>query len=387
MSLYPAIDILKLTEYGGLQGRKYGLLTHVAAGDMNLTPTYALLAASNTPPKALFSPEHGLMATAPDGAHVGHSIEPHTGLPVHSLYGESKKPAPEMFDGIDLMVIDLVDVGSRFYTYIWSLALMLESCGENQIEVVVLDRPNPLGGLRVSGMYGEPDCTSFVGLYPKSLPITHGMTFGEIARLFNAEINPSRCVLNIVAVSGWNRGKVWEDTGLTWVLPSPAMPSPLTARHYSGAALIEGTTLSEGRGTTLPFEVVGAPGIDGFKLAKALNNLPLAGVRFRPHAFRPTSSKYAGEDCQGVQAHITDLNRFDALHVWLNVIITIRAEYPDVFKWLDPVGENQHFDLLIGNKSARQMIDNGATANDVLANERTTIAHFEERRKPYLMYG
>ncbi|MBK8136974.1 MAG: DUF1343 domain-containing protein [Chloroflexi bacterium] len=387
MSVYPAIEVVKYDKFSALQGRKYGLLTHAAATDYLLTPTYDLLA--NIPgarPSALFSPEHGLLSTVPDGVAIGDQTDPRTRLPVYSLYGDHKKPTADMLEGLDLVVADISDIGTRFYTYIWTLSYMLEACGELGIDVLVLDRPNPLGA-RVHGLYVEPDSTSFVGRYAHSIPNTHGLTVGELARYFNAEFNPTPSKLTVVSVSGWSRNMPWEEVGLPWILPSPAMPGITTARHYPGSALIEGTTLSEGRGTSLPFEVAGAPGIDGFHLAERLNMLHLQGVRFRPHAFRPTASKHAGKDCQGVQAHITDLRYFEPVRTWLNVIVTLRAVYPDVFEWIEPVNGHQHFDLLIGNTWARQMIEANAKADDILDEEREVIAHFEERRLPYLLYG
>jgi len=387
MTVYPAVDVIKFDGFTALKGRSYGLLTHVAATDYLLTPTYELLAnTAGIRPKALFSPEHGLLSTVPDGVKVGDLIDPRTRLPVFSLYGDQKKPSAEMLEGLDLILVDIADIGTRFYTYIWTMSYMLEACGEHGIEVMLLDRPNPLNGV-IRGLYVEPECTSFVGRYAHCVPITHGMTIGELARYFNAEFNPSPAKLTVVQVSGWSRTSRWEDLARPWILPSPAMPSISTARQYPGAALTEGTTLSEGRGTALPFEVIGAPGIDAFHLAERLNMLQLQGVRFRPHAFRPSASKHAGSDCQGVQVHITDARYFDPLRTWLNVLVTIRAIFPDQFGWIEPVGEHQHFDLLIGNSWARQMIDSDARADDILTEERDVIAHFEERRAPYLFYG
>lgn len=387
MTVYPAVDVLKFDGFTALKGRNYGLLTHVAATDHLLTPTYELLAnTAGIRPKALFSPEHGLLSTVPDGVKVGDLIDPRTRLPVFSLYGDQKKPSAEMLEGLDLILVDIADIGARFYTYIWTMSYMLEACGEYGIEVMLLDRPNPLNGA-VRGLYVEPECASFVGRYAHCVPITHGMTIGELARYFNAEFNPSPAKLTVVQVSGWSRTSRWEDWSRPWILPSPAMPSVSTARHYPGAALTEGTTLSEGRGTSLPFEVIGAPGIDAFHLAERLNMLQLQGVRFRPHAFRPTASKHAGSDCHGVQVHITDARYFDPLRTWLNVLVTIRAIFPDQFGWIEPFDERQHFDLLIGNTWARQMIDSDARADDILTEERDVIAHFEERRAPYLFYG
>lgn len=388
MSVHTGIDVLKLTGYVALQNRRVGLLTHVAACDNNLTPTYAVLAnARNVQLKALFSPEHGLLSTAPDGAHVGHSVDAWTKLPVHSLYGDTKKPTAEMLEDIDLIVVDLQDVGARFYTYLWTMSYMLEACAEHDIEVLVLDRPNPLGGVVTAGMTIAPGCESFVGRFADALPVIYGLTIGEVARFINTECLPKAARLTVLSVSGWRRSMLWPDTGLPWIPPSPAMPHFSSVLQYPGAALLEGTTLSEGRGTALPFEVVGAPGINAFELAERLNAMHLLGVRFRPHAFRPTASKHAGQDCQGVQVHVTDHRYFNPLRVWLNVIVTVRALYPDIFDWIEPVNGRQHFDLLFGTTTARAMIDADARVDDLLADERHINAQFEERRVPYLLYG
>jgi uncharacterized protein YbbC (DUF1343 family) len=385
MTVYPGVDVLKFAGFEGLKGRRVGLLTHAAAADYLLTSTVDLLfGAPNVDLKALYSPEHGLSSAARDGEHVDDSLDPRTRLPVFSLYGPS--PAPDMLDGIDLVVVDLVDVGTRFYTYIWTMTQMMEMCGERGVDMMVLDRPNPLGG-RVRGLYTEPDATSLVGRYAHSLPLVHGLTIGEMARYFAAEHIPKPPKISVITVSDWRRDIMWPETGLPWLPTSPAMAHYSTVVHYPGGALTEGTTLSEGRGTTLPFEIAGAPGIDGHHLAERLNMQHLQGVRFRPHVFRPTASKHAGQDCEGVQAHITDMRYFDPLRVWLSVLVTIRAVYPDQFRWTEPVNGHSHFDRLIGNTWLRPMIDANARVDELLAEERDVIAHFEERRAPYLLYG
>lgn len=385
MSVFPGIDTLKASGFAALKGRRAGLLTHAAACDLTLTPTYDLLAqASGVDLRAIFSPEHGLLAAAPDGILVAHATDAHTGLPVHSLYGQSKRPTAGMLDGLDVVVIDLVDVGARFYTYVWTISLMLEACGEHGVEVLLLDRPNPIA-TRIHGLPLEADSTSFVGRYAGSLPMAHGLTLGELARYFNTEFVPRPCALTVQPVAGWRRRDEWPEA-LAWIPASPNIPRRLTTLHYPGAALVEGTTLSEGRGTALPFEVVGAPGIDGFHLAERLNRLELPGVRFRPHAFQPTASKHAGMNCQGVQAHITQRDAFDPVRVWLSVLSTIRVHYLDVFDWIEPFEGHQHFDLLIGNTWARPMIDTGTGADEILAREREVLAEYKLRCRPYLLY-
>lgn len=386
MTLYPAIDVQKFSGFTALKGRRVGLLTHAAACDYLFTPTSDVMAAApGVDLKALYSPEHGLSSVALDGEHVDNSRDPVTGLPIFSLYGP--EPSAEMLDGIDLMLIDLQDIGARFYTYMWTMSQMLELCGSREIEVMILDRPNPLGGEKIRGLYTEPDCTSMVGRYAHGLPLVHGMTIGELARYFAAEHIAKPPKVTVSAVSEWRRAMTWPDTKLPWIPTSPAMPQLSTVLQYPGATLIEGTTLSEGRGTALPFEIVGAPGINGRRLAERLHMQHLQGVRFRPHVFKPSASKYAGEVCEGVQVHITDLKYWDPLRVWLSVLVTIRAEFPEVFDWAPPFNGHYHFDRLIGNSWSRPLIDADGRVDELLAEERSTISHFEERRRPYLIYG
>jgi uncharacterized protein YbbC (DUF1343 family) len=385
MTVYTGIDVLRLTNFTALEGRRVGLLTHTAAADERLQSTSTVLfEAPGVDLKALYSPEHGLWSSARDGEHVDDSRDPQTRLPVFSLYGPA--PDPAMLDDIDLVVVDLVDVGARFYTYIWTMSQMMELCGERGVAMVVLDRPNPLGGA-VRGLYGDAETTSMVGRYGDSMPLTHGLTIGELARYFAAEHIAKPPKVSVVGVSGWQRNVTWPGVWRPWVPPSPAMPHFSTVQHYPGAALLEGTTLSEGRGTALPFEITGAPGIDAHHLAERLNMQHQFGVRFRPHAFRPTASKHAGVDCQGVQVHITDSRYFDPLRTWLSVIVTVRALFPESFGWAEPHEGRFHFDRLIGNTWMRPMIDSDARVDELLAHEDETIMHFEGRRLPYLLYG
>ena len=258
---------------------------------------------------ALFAPEHGLWGAPQDHATIATDRDPVTGMRVSSLYGERREPTPSMLAGLDVMVIDLQDVGSRYYTFAWTMALTMRACARAGVAVMVLDRPNPLGGEILEGNIPDPAFASFVGLHP--LPIRHGLTIGEHARYLVRE-HGYGCALTVVPMRGWRRRMLWEDTGVPWVAPSPNMPTLDTARVYPGGCLIEGTNLSEGRGTTRPFEWIGAPWLDAHAYAAALTAARLPGVKFRPARFTPTFHKWANRLCGGVQVHVTDQGALQA---------------------------------------------------------------------------
>ena len=384
------LEKLRSDNFALLQGKRVGLMTNPSAVDHQLRSTYDIFSQSDDVNlTTLFGPEHGLAATAPDAISVDHAVDTRTGLPIYSLYGKTYRPTPDMLDNLDVMVCDIQDIGVRFYTYIWTISYILEACGEQGKEVVILDRPNPIGD-RIAGGSLEEGMASFVGRF--DIPIRHGMTVGELSQMINERWNPSPCALTVVACEGWRRTTLWSNTGREFVQPSPAMPNFTTALHYPGACMLEGTHLSEGRGTSLPFQCVGAPYIDGNRLSEKLNAQNLAGVRFRPHAFLPYSSKYAGEACYGVQLHITDVELFDPLSAWLATIIEIKTTYPKQFKWLPPIPAEHkrspqwHFDRLLGSKKYRHMIDSGASVHDLMAEWPNYCDEFCEIRKPYLIY-
>jgi uncharacterized protein YbbC (DUF1343 family) len=289
-----------------------------------------------------------------------------------------------MLAAVDLIVCDIQDVGVRFYTYAWTLSHLLEAAGELGIAVLILDRPNPLGGLWIDGPLLQEGLYSLVGRAP--VPLQHGLTLGELMCLFNAEWNPTPCELEIIPCAGWQRSMRWSETGLAWVPPSPNMPQWSTAQHYPGACLVEGTNLSEGRGTALPFEIVGAPWIDAQALADQLNAQAMPGVLFRPQVFVPAASKFQGQTCYGVQAHSHDSAQFRPLLTWLNVIRTIRQCYPDDFAWLPPVKERYHFDRLIGNSIVRGQIDAGLPLADIVQGWSDDLRRFDDLRHAYLLY-
>ncbi|HUF92992.1 MAG TPA: DUF1343 domain-containing protein, partial [Candidatus Limnocylindria bacterium] len=302
------LDVLVSRRPALLRGRRFALVAHQASVDARLRHAAALLGdLRGARLAALWAPEHGLWGAAQDHAFVSAARDPSTGMRVASLYGARREPTPAMLRGLDAVVVDLQDIGARYYTFVWTMALVMRACARAGVDVIVLDRPNPLGGAVVEGNVPDPAFASFVGLHP--LPARHGLTIGEVARYLARE-HALACRLTVVTMRGWRRAMLWEDTEVPWVAPSPNMPTPDTARVYPGGCLIEGTNLSEGRGTTRPFEWVGAPYLDAHAYAERLEAARLPGVRFRPVRFLPTFHKWAGRPCGGVQLHVTDRARF-----------------------------------------------------------------------------
>lgn len=387
MRVRTGLEILVAERRDLLAGRCVGLITHPAAMLPDLTASVDALLAAGVRVTALFGMEHGFAGTAADGAAVGHGTDPRTGLPVFSLYGATRAPTAEMLAGVDVLVYDVQDVGSRFYTFISTLYCILRTACQRGVPVVVLDRPNPINGLAVEGPSIAPGFESFVGIAP--MPIRHGMTVGELARFFNAEYRLG-AELTVVAMQGWRREMWFDGTGLPWVPTSPAMPHLSTATAYPVTCLIEGTNLSEGRGTALPFEVIGAPWLDGYALADALNRLALPGVRFRPTQFEPSASKHAGSVCQGVQLHVTDRDAFRPVRTGLHLLATLRALCPAHFAWASyprADGTAQFtIDRLTGSAVVRAALDAGTPAAEVAAGWAADEATFRAQRQPYLLY-
>jgi uncharacterized protein YbbC (DUF1343 family) len=336
---------------------------------------------------ALFGPEHGIWAQAQDLVEVADSRDPATGLPVHSLYGKTRTPTREMLEGVDALVFDIQDVGSRYYTYIYTMLLALEACARHRRKMVVLDRPNPLGGVDLDGNLLDPAYLSFVGMHP--LAVRHGMTAGELALLFKEQRRLS-VDLTVVPMRGWRRGMSFEETGLPWVLPSPNMPTVDTAYVYPGGCLVEGTNLSEGRGTTRPFELVGAPWLDAWQLARDLERERLPGVRFRPTFFMPTFQKHVGRLCGGVQVHVTDRRRFPAFLTYLLLIFHARRQDPARFAWRDPPYEYEQvkrpIDILCGTDEVRRAVDTGTSPRRLAPAWKSQLDEFRRQRKRYLLY-
>ncbi|QYF80886.1 DUF1343 domain-containing protein [Brevibacterium sp. PAMC21349] len=376
----PGIEVLLKEEKNVLSGKKVGLITNPTGIDSKLTSIVDLL--HDDPDinlTALFGPEHGVRGDAQAGASVEYYIDEKTGLPVYSLYGKTKKPTPEMLKDVEVLVFDIQDVGTRYYTYIYTMAYAMEAARENDIPFIVLDRPNPQGGESVDGPVLEPEFSSFVGLYP--IPLKHGMTVGELATLFNKEFKIG-ADLKVIKMKGWKRDMDYDDTGLPFVLPSPNMPTVSTTFVYPATGLIEGTNVSEGRGTTKPFELIGAPYINSDELAGKLNALRLPGVKFRAASFTPTFSKHAGKLSHGVEIYITDREEFKAVPTGLHIIKTIQDLYPGDFEFLAA----NNFNLLIGNGWIMSRIKAGSTVNEILKEYQVRQDAFKKVRKNYLLY-
>ncbi len=369
-----------------LRGRRVGLVTHAAAVTPDLHAAPDALVQAGVALRALFAPEHGLESAAADADPIAHSVHPRLGIPIHSLYGETHSPTPAMLADLDVLVFDMQDVGARFYTYVSTLFHTLRAAGQFGMPVVVLDRPNPINGVAVEGPLLEPGFQSFVGI--ASLPVRHGMTMGELARWLNAEHN-LQADLTVIPMRGWRRAMWFDETGLPWAPPSPAMPHITTAVLYPGLCLIEGTNLSEGRGTALPFEVAGAPWLDAHKLAQALNAPGLPGIRFRPAHFIPSAGKHAGQRCQGAQAHVLARDALQPVRMGAYFVAACRAAQPDQFAFLTSSWEGRapHFDLLIGNAAVRAGIEAGAPVATLIADWPAAEDDFRRRREACLLYA
>jgi len=385
------LDVL-LDDPSPIAGKRIGLLTNHAAVTRDLRHAVPLFHRdSRWTLAALFGPEHGIWGEAQDMAGVDDAVDPVTGLRVRSLYGATEAelaPRPEDLAGLDTLVVDIQDVGSRYYTFVYTMAYCMRAASRAGVEVVVLDRPNPVGGALVEGNILDMGFTSFVGMYP--LPVRHGMTAGELARWF-ARHDGLDCLLTVVPVSGLTRSMWWSDTGLPWVLPSPNMPTPGTATVYPGMCLVEGTNLSEGRGSTRPFEIVGAPWIDPLRLADNLNALMLPGVRFRPHWFKPTFQKHAGRVCGGVQLHVTDRDAFRPYETGLWCIKVARDLASGEFDWrrevYEFVGDRLAIDLLAGTDAYRAIVETGDDLRDWIASWSGEARAFRESVRELLLYG
>ncbi len=384
-SLELGVEVLLNEQKELIDGKNVGLITNPTGVDKELNSIVDTL--HNDPDvnlTALYGPEHGVRGDAQAGEYVEFYIDEITGLPVYSLYGQTRKPTPEMLEDIDVLLFDIQDVGTRFYTYIYTMAYAMEAAEENDIEFVVLDRPNPISGTKVQGPVLEEEYKSFVGNY--EIPLRHGMTVGELANLFNEEFEIG-ADLTVVEMNGWKRNMYYEDTNLEFVLPSPNMPTLDTALVYPGAALIEGTNVSEGRGTTKPFELIGAPFINSAELATHLNNQNLPGVTFRAASFTPTFSKHAGDLSHGIEIHVTHQQSYNPVTTGLHIVKAIHDLYPEDFEFR---AENSagisFFDNLIGNGWVREAIENGESVGDIQDEWQDELNEFKEIRENYLLY-
>jgi uncharacterized protein YbbC (DUF1343 family) len=382
-----------------LRGLRVGALLNPTSLDEELRHDVDLLhgpaRARGVSLAALFGPEHGVRGDVQYLEEVEHAVDARTGLPEHSLYGKdfaSLSPRDPDLRGLDALVFDIQDVGARYYTYLATMGLAMQAAARNRLRFVVLDRPNPIGGAAVEGGIVQTGFESFVGLWPVSA--RHGLTAGEMARLLNAPADQGGfgigCELHVVELRGWTREMLFSDTGLPWVLPSPNMPTPETALVYPGLCLLEGTNLSEGRGTTRPFELFGAPWLEGRALAAALEGEKVPGVRFRACAFTPTWDKHRGERCQGVQIHLVDPRAVDAVRLGVACVVHARAQDPARFQWrtekYEFVDHLPAIDLLAGSGAFRQGVEAGQGVDALCAAWDGERRAFEKRRAPFLLY-
>lgn len=380
-----------LADPSRLAGRRYGLLAHGASVTRDARPIHRALAASPAgAPAALFGPEHGYYGIEQDMVASESQRDPWTGAPIVSLYGDSEaslKPCPCAFAGLDLLVIDLQDVGSRYYTYAATAVWAAEAALAAGCEVWVLDRPNPLGGEVVEGNLLEPGYESFVGAF--RLPVRHGLTLGELVRL-EARRRGWAQEPEVWTMEGWTRGMSWAETGLPWIAPSPNMPTLEAAVVYPGGCLVEATELSEGRGTTRPFQLTGAPGLDPVALADAMNGLELPGIVFLPTYFRPQFQKHTKKVCGGVELVVTDADAFRSYHAGVELLAAIRRLAPEVFAWREApyefVADRPAIDLLTGGSDCREAIDSGSGLADWIATWPADEAAFREERREILLY-
>ncbi|HUU52920.1 MAG TPA: DUF1343 domain-containing protein [Candidatus Heimdallarchaeota archaeon] len=388
-----------------VKSKRVGLITNPTGTDSAATSTIILFA--NAPDihlAALYGPEHGVRGDAQAGEYVPFDREKKLDIPVFSLYGQSKTPdqdmmanidesmrsfdtvdegkliEPSMVENIDILVFDIQDVGTRIYTYIATMAYAMQTCAENNKEFIVLDRPNPINGTDMEGPILEyPKYSSFVGLYP--IPVRHGMTVGELAQLFNSNFLSQKTNLTVIPMKGWERSMWFDETALPWIFPSPNMPSLDTATVYPGQVFLEGTNVSEGRGTTKPFEIFGAPWIDGAQLAKALNNLKLPGVRFQKTWFTPEISKYQGQVCEGAQIHVTDRTRFKPFETSMFIIQAIMDMNIEQFLF-----HSEYFDKIMGTSTVREELEEHHDVSEIMNKFYSDLDVFNNIRKPHLLY-
>lgn len=373
-----------------LKGRRLGLLCNAASVDRHLVHACTLLHnvfGSNL--KVLFSPQHGLYAEKQDNMiESTDRRDPLLHIPVRSLYSHTRIPTQEMFDPIDTLLVDLQDVGTRVYTFIYTMAHCMEAARRYGKRVVVLDRPNPVGGLHIEGNILLEPWRSFVGRYP--LPMRHGLTIGELALMFNQAFGIG-CRLEVIPMQGWQRAMLFNDTGLPWVAPSPNLPTPTSALVYPGQVVWEGTNISEGRGTSQPFELFGAPFIDGRQILQSLPPGALNGNILRPIEFEPTAHKWQGQRCCGFQIHVTDPADYRPYYTTLSLLQAVVRHHPDAFQWKQPPYEYEYermpIDLILGDQSIRQRIEDLESMEKITQSWQASLEAFDAKRQQYLLYG
>ena len=383
-------DVLLSDEYNLIKNRSIGVITNhsaILSSGTHLVDT--LFSLNDIKIKALFGPEHGIRGDAPDGHSIKDGIDTKTGLPVYSLYGKNRKPTKEMLKGIDLIIFDIQDIGARFYTYISTLYYAIQSSAENDIPIIVLDRPNPINGLTVDGPIRKEEFKSFVAIAP--IPIQHGLTIGELAIMFNDESwigTDHKADLTVVKIKNWKREYFFDDCNLEWVNPSPNMPSLNTAIIYPGMCLIEGVNVSEGRGTYSPFLQIGAPYINSNELLKTLNKFDHSGISLEEITFTPESianmslkPKYLNEKCNGIKITITDKNEIQSLKFGIQVLYSINKLYPEEFKY-----RRNWLDKLFGDTYLKEMLESGNTPDEIYSVWKDDVEKFKQLRNKYLLY-
>jgi uncharacterized protein YbbC (DUF1343 family) len=364
-----------------LNGQRLGLLCNPASVDSGYT--HARIRINQALPgqlNALYSPQHGFFAEKQDNmVESADRNDPATGLPVFSLYGDTRIPTKPMLEPIDVMLVDLQDVGTRVYTFIYTLSYCMEAARQHDKRIIVLDRPNPIGGIQIEGNLLDPAYASFVGRYP--IPMRHGLTIGELAILFNTTFGIG-CQLDVIAMQGWRRETLFDRTGLPWIAPSPNLPTPASAMVYPGQVIWEGTNISEGRGTTLPFELFGAPFISPAQLMETIDRHLLDGAILRPVIFEPTAGKWSGQSCHGFQIHITDDTVFSAYSLALGMYQAIFQLYPEQFAYKQPPYEYEYerlpMDLILGDRKARTDIESGIPIADIQAGWAESLSAYRE---------
>jgi uncharacterized protein YbbC (DUF1343 family) len=381
----------RLLASGRLDGRRVGIVCNPASIDATLRHIAdRLIAAGPKGPalRAIFGPQHGFRSDVQENMiETGHARDALRRVPVYSLYSETREPTAEMLRDVDVLVVDLQDVGTRIYTYIYTMANCLVAAKKHGVPVIVCDRPNPIGGTAVEGPMLAHGFESFVGLYP--LPMRHGMTIGELARLFNETFGIG-ADLEVVGMEGWRREMYFDASGIPFVLPSPNIPTLDSCIVYPGTVLFEGTNVSEGRGTTKPFELLGAPWVDAERFADGLNAVEMPGVFFRPSVIEPTFHKHAQTSCGGCQIHVLDRETFRPVEIGVALIAAFRAADPDRFRWRDPPYEYEHtllpIDILAGSADLRQQIERGMPAREIAQSWTTSVDAFKKTRERFLLY-
>ena len=372
-----------------IKGSRLGLLCNSASVDRKFQHASRLIARQFPGKlKAIFSPQHGFFGEKQDNMiESDHSEDPVLGIPAFSLYSQTRIPTHEMFDLMDTLIVDLQDVGTRVYTFASTVSYCLEVARQTGKQVVILDRPNPIGGLQVEGNCLSEDCASFVGRYP--IPMRHGMTMGELALFINSTFEIDS-MLTVTPMKEWRRSMYYNDTGLPWIPPSPNLPTPVSAAVYPGQVIWEGTNVSEGRGTTQPFEIFGAPFFDTLNLLEFLNKYPVPGIFLRPFAFEPTSNKWQGTLCRGFQIHVVDPKAYKPYCMTLALLRAIRYLYADQFKWNSPPYEYEYerlpIDLIIGDTKIRHRIEAFEEIEEIEKSWQPELTAFKEKSREFYLY-